>query len=309
MIVSNVTLFGNDEERWRAVRDRDDAADGHFCYVVRTTGVYSRPSCVARPARRENILFFGTIQKARAAGYRPCRRCRPDEPDLAERYADVVTTACRVIEKSLDPPSLDQLARTVGFSRFHFHRLFKAFTGVTPHAYLSARRARRVRYELSHAESVSDAIYNSGFSSTGHFYAASSAILGMTPTEFRSGGRGVAIHIAVDTSSLGPVLVAVTDKGVCAVLIGDDHATLRRDLERMFPHADYTDLDASFAATIGAALAEAEPTGLGRELLPADIRTVVMQERIYQAVRGVPRHLPDAGLGSLRSGTGDPVLA
>jgi AraC family transcriptional regulator of adaptative response/methylated-DNA-[protein]-cysteine methyltransferase len=298
--VSNATLFGNGEERWRAVRDRDDDADGHFCYVVRTTGVYSRPSCVARPARRENILFFGTIQEARAAGYRPCRRCRPDEPDLAERYAAVVTKACRVIEMSLEPPSLDQLARTVGFSRFHFHRLFKAFTGVTPHAYLAAGRARRVRYELCHADSVADAIYNSGFNSTGHFYAACSAILGMTPTEFRAGGRGVVIQVATDRSPLGPVLVAVTGKGVCAVLTGVEHTTLRHDLERMFPHACYADLDPYRTARIGAVLGETTQARLGHELLPHDIRTVAMQERIHQALRGVQPRLPEMACSRTR---------
>jgi AraC family transcriptional regulator of adaptative response/methylated-DNA-[protein]-cysteine methyltransferase len=277
--------FSTDDERWRAVRDRDESADGHFYYVVRTTGVYSRPSCVARSARRENILFFTAIEQARAAGYRPCRRCRPDEPDLTQRYATAVTKACRLIEESAEPPSLDELARRVGFSRFHFHRVFKSFTGVTPHAYLAAGRASKVRLELPRADRVSDAIYSSGFNSNGHFYAASTDILGMTPTAFRSGGRGVSIRFVIKESTLGPVLVAATPKGACAVLIGEDRAALRRELRTMFPRAELIESDPSFAAAVGEVLARAEPPELGRELLPADVRAVALRERVRQALR------------------------
>ncbi|MGH3873070.1 MAG: bifunctional transcriptional activator/DNA repair enzyme AdaA [Pseudonocardiaceae bacterium] len=280
--------YASDDQRWRAVQERDEQADGHFYSVVRTTGVYSRPSCVARPARRENVLFFSTVEQARAAGYRPCRRCRPDEPDLREHYASTVTKACRVIDESAEPPSLDELARTVGFSRFHFHRMFKALTGVTPHAYLSAGRACRVRRELSRAETVSDAIYSSGFNSNGHFYAASSEILGMTPTSFRSGGHGAMIRFVVGKCSLGPVLVAIADKGVCAVLLGKDRHALPRQLAELFPAADFVDPDSSLIELVTETLRRAEPPVLGRTSLPADVLGVALQQRVRQALRDVP---------------------
>ncbi|MGH3795679.1 MAG: bifunctional transcriptional activator/DNA repair enzyme AdaA [Pseudonocardiaceae bacterium] len=277
--------YVSDDQRWRAVQERDEQADGHFYYVVRTTGVYSRPSCVARSARRENILFFPTVDEARAAGYRPCRRCRPEEPDLHEHYAAAITKACRVIDESAQPPSLDELARAVGLSRFHLHRVFKGFTGVTPHAYLSAGRARRVRRELSRAATVSDAIYSSGFNSNGHFYAASTEILGMTPTSFRSGGRGAMIRFVVGECSLGPVLVAVADKGVCAVLLGEDG--LQRRLAELFPAADLAEPDPSFVELVTEALHRAEPPALGRTLLPPDVLGVALRQRVRHLLRDV----------------------
>ncbi len=282
------TAYASDDQRWRAVQERDEQADGHFYYLVRTTGVYSRPSCVARSAQRKNILFFSTVGEARAAGYRPCRRCRPDEPDPNEHYARAVTKACRVIDESVEPPSLDELARAVGFSRFHFHRMFKAFTGLTPHAYLSAGRACRVRRELSRAETVSDAIYSSGFNSNGHFYAMSSEILGMTPTSFRFGGHGTVISVVVRECSLGPVLVAVADKGVCAVLLGKGGDALRRQLAELFPAADFVDPDSSFVELVTEALHRAEPPALGRALLPADVQSVALRQRVRQALRELP---------------------
>lgn len=212
---ATTSRYETDEERWRAVRDGDEAADGTFYYVVRTTGIYSRPSCVARLARRENVEFHSTLEEVRALGYRPCRRCHPDEPEQNRYYADTVARACLLMDGALTPPNLDAVARSAGYSRFHFHRMFKSLTGVTPYAYWTAVRARRVRAELIGARTVSDAIYQAGFNSNGQFYAASSAILGMTPQEFRAGGAGVRIRSAVGTTSLGQVLVAATGKG-CA---------------------------------------------------------------------------------------------
>lgn len=280
--------YSTEDERWRAVRDRDSAADGYFVFVVRTTGLYSRPSCVARSARRENVVYFATIEQARAAGYRPCRRCRPDEPDLSRQYAAAVTRACRIVEESAHPLNLDDIARKVGFSRFHFHRVFKAYTGITPHAYLAARRAHKVRRELARTARVSDAIYSSGFSSNGHFYAASTEILGMTPTEFRSGGEGVTIRYATEKCSLGSTLVAASSRGTCAVLIGDDAAALLDELREQFPRAELVGSDPSFAGTVAAALVHAEPPVCGRGLLPARVQGVALQQRLRQALREAP---------------------
>src|ERR671934_2660817 len=179
-----------DDGRWRAVQRRDRAADGTFVYCVRTTGVYCRPSCAARLPRRENVMFYATCADAERAGFRPCKRCRPNAPALAEAHATVVARACRLIEQAEEPPTLDALAQAAGMSRFHFHRVFKAVTGVTPRAYAAAHRTRRVRETLAHAGTVTEAIYDAGFNSNGRFYATSSEVLGMTPTNFRAGGAG-----------------------------------------------------------------------------------------------------------------------
>ena len=229
--------FSTDDARWEAVRRRDRAADGVFYYSVLTTGVYCRPSCASRLARRDNVAFHATCEAAEAAGFRPCKRCRPNEASVAERHASAVANACRVIEEAEEPPDLDALARTAGMSRFYFHRVFKAVTGVTPKAYADAHRAERVRDELAQGATVTEAIYGAGFNSSGRFYAASPDLLGMTPTEFRSGGNGASIRFAVGECSLGSILVAATDKGVCAILLGDDPDTLVRDLQDRFPRA------------------------------------------------------------------------
>src|SRR5262245_58632737 len=177
------SLF-DDDARWKAVKRRDRAADGAFVCAVRTTGVYCRPSCAARLPRRENVEFHATCAAAERAGFRPCRRCRPNEHAPAERLASAIAKACRMIEPAEEVPSLDTLAAAAGLSRFHFHRLFKRVTGVTPKAYAQAHRSRLVRDELGRSETVTQAIYGAGFNSSGRFYETSSDLLGMTPTAF-----------------------------------------------------------------------------------------------------------------------------
>ncbi|MER5772203.1 helix-turn-helix domain-containing protein [Streptomyces sp. NPDC001985] len=204
--------------------------------------------------------------------------------DDHENWRAVVCRVCRLMDASDAVSSLDELARSAGYSRFHFHRMFKAFTGVTPHEYMAAGRARRVRAELRRADTVSEAIYNSGFNSNGRFYAVSADILGMTPGSFRSGGRGTAIHYAVGTSSLGAVLVATADRGVCAVLIGDRAEALRWRLGERFPHARLVGTDPVHTRAVRDALSRAEPPRLGREL-PAGVRRVAMAQRIRQLMR------------------------
>lgn len=306
----SASRYETDEERWRAVRDGDGAADGKFYYVVRTTGIYSRPSCVARLARRENVEFHSTLEEVRARGYRPCRRCHPDEPEQNRYYADTVARACLLMDGALTPPNLDAVARTAGYSRFHFHRMFKSLAGVTPYAYWTAVRARRVRAELIGARTVSDAIYQAGFNSNGQFYAASSAILGMTPQEFRAGGAGVRIRSAVGTTSLGPVLVAATAKGVCAILSDagtgpGTAAALRARLTSLFPHAAHAEDDPAFGMLVSQALTRAELPDSGRELLPPTALRICLRERIRQeltplgATTPAPKHDP---IATLRAG-------
>src|SRR6266571_5180329 len=223
--------FASDAERWAAVRRKDRDADGVFFYSVRTTGVYCRPSCAARLARRENVRFHASCEEAEAAGFRPCKRCRPNEAALAVRRAAAMAKACRLIETAEEMPNLASLAASAGMSRFHFHRVFKTVTGVTPKAYAAAHRARRVREALPQSSTVTEAIYGAGFNSSGPFYAESGQVLGMTPARFRSGGSGAAIRFAVGECSLGSILVAATDKGVCAILLGDKPEALVRELE------------------------------------------------------------------------------
>ena len=234
---STSPVFGSDEARWDAVVDRDRAADGVFSSSVRTTGVYCRPSCGARLPRRENVAFHVSCEDAEQSGFRPCKRCRPDQPAREDQHAAAVAKACRLIEAADELPSLDQLAAAVGMSNFHFHRVFKALAGVTPKAYATAQRAQRVRTELSRGGSVTEAIYNAGFNSNGRFYAASSDVLGMKPDTFRSGGDGETIRFAVGECSLGSVLVAATVQGVCAITLGDDPDALVQDLQRRFSNA------------------------------------------------------------------------
>ena len=277
----------SDAARLEAVRRRDPAADDRFVYSVRTTGVYCRPSCAARPARVENIAFHATPQAAQAAGFRPCRRCRPDEPPRAVREAGLVASACRLIEQAETPPDLAGLAQAVGLSPHHFHRLFKRITGLTPKAYADAHRTQRVRTELSAGASVTTALYDAGFNSSGRFYAAADGMLGMTPTRFRDGGAQAQIRYAVGDSSLGLVLAAATDTGVCAILLGEDAEPLIADLRARFPRAELVPGDAAFEATVTAVVQAVEQPGLGLDL-PLDIRGTAFQQRVWQALRQIP---------------------
>ena len=280
-------VFDDETARWLAVVNRDRKADGHFFYLVRTTGVYCRPSCASRRARREHVRFHRTGADAERAGFRPCKRCRPGEPALAQQRAVVVATACRVIERAETPPSLDVLAGAAGMSRFHFHRVFKSLTGVTPKGYAAAHRARRVREELARRSTVTEAIYGAGFNSSGRFYATTSGVLGMTPTSFRSGGTGTSMHFAVGECSLGSILVAATDKGVCAIFLGDDPDALLRELQDRFPRAQLVGGDSDFERTVARVVGLVETPALGLDL-PLDVRGTAFQQRVWEALCDIP---------------------
>src|SRR5215831_16421545 len=279
--------FANDEARWEAVVRRDRTADGAFYYAVQTTGVYCRPSCAARLARREHVRFHATCAEAEQAGFRPCKRCRPHEPALAAQHAAAVTKACHLIEATEDMPNLDALAEAAGMSRFHFHRIFKTITGVTPKAYAAAHRAQRVRDELARTDTVTEAVYSAGFHSNGRFYATSSEVLGMTPTNFRSGGHGASIRFAVGVCSLGSILVAATDKGVCAIMLGDDPDVLVRDLQDRFPKARLIGGDTDFEQLVAKVVGFVEAPALGLDL-PLDVQGTAFQQRVWQALRAIP---------------------
>ena len=279
--------FTSDDDRWSAILRRDPAADGAFFYSVRSTGVYCRPSCAARLPRRSNVSFHRTTSDAERAGFRPCKRCRPNEAPLAARRAADVAKACRLIEQSETMPTLDALAGSVGMSRFHFHRVFKAVTGLTPQAYAAAHRASRVREELRQSPTVTDAIYGAGFNSNGRFYATAGKVLGMTPTDFRAGGSGASIRFAIGECSLGSILVAASEKGVCAILLGDNPHALARDLQDRFPNATLTGGDAEFDAWVAKVLGFVEVPRLGLDL-PLDVRGTAFQQRVWRALSEIP---------------------
>ena len=282
-----IQQFVSDQDRWSAVVRRDAAADDVFYYSVSTTGVYCRPSCASRLARRQHVQFHATREAAERAGFRPCKRCRPDQPRQAERQAAAIAKACRLIEQTEELPSLDELAAAAGMSRFYFHRVFKAITGLTPKAYAAAHRANRVRRELTRTSRVTDAIYEAGFNSSGRFYATSSKVLGMTPRDFRAGGPGASIRFAVGECTLGSILVAASERGICAILLGDDADALARDLQDRFPKAHLIGGDTQFEHWMAQVVGFVEAPRLGLDL-PLDIRGTAFQQRVWQALSEVP---------------------
>ncbi|HTI67680.1 MAG TPA: bifunctional DNA-binding transcriptional regulator/O6-methylguanine-DNA methyltransferase Ada [Caulobacteraceae bacterium] len=272
---------------WAAVVARDPKADGRFFYSVRTTGVYCRPSCAARRANPGNVGFHATAEAAEAAGFRPCKRCKPDQPPLAAQHAALAARACRLIEAAETPPGLDALAQAVGMSPHHFHRVFKAVTGLTPRDYAAAHRAGKVREQLAAGGAVTEALYEAGFNSSSRFYEASGAMLGMTPGAYRAGGAQAEIRFAVAECSLGSILTAATDKGVCAIFLGDDPQALVNELQDRFPKARLTPGDAGFEETVARVVALVEAPALGLDL-PLDVRGTAFQQRVWRALQAIP---------------------
>ncbi|HVV72703.1 MAG TPA: bifunctional DNA-binding transcriptional regulator/O6-methylguanine-DNA methyltransferase Ada [Verrucomicrobiae bacterium] len=281
------TRYANDQERWGAVVSRDPAADGSFYYSVKTTGVYCRPSCNSRSPLREHVQFHDSSEEAERAGFRACKRCRPNGPALEDEYAEKVARACRAIEGAETLPTLNELARLAGMSRFHFHRIFTRFTGLTPKAYAQAQRAERLRRGLSARNTVTEALYESGFNSSGRFYAESSRILGMKPTQFRKGGSGEKIQFSVNPCSLGYVLAAASQKGVCAIFLGDAPEKLRAELKARFREALLIPADRGFDRTVKAVLRLVE-TPAASLSLPLDIRGTAFQQRVWRALAEIP---------------------
>jgi AraC family transcriptional regulator, regulatory protein of adaptative response / methylated-DNA-[protein]-cysteine methyltransferase len=275
------------DPRWASVLARSPAADGSFFYSVKTTGVYCRPSCAARLARPENVRFHGTRQEAEQAGFRPCRRCKPDQPSLSDQHAAMATEACRLIETSEGIPSLEALATHAGMSVFHFHRIFKAVMGLTPREYATARRGERMRGELTRGRTVTAAIYESGYSSNAQFYGESRQVLGMSPSIYRTGGANADIRFAVGECSLGSILVAQSEIGVCAILLGDDPDALVRDLQDRFPKATLIGADTEFEQLVSRVVGFIEVPGLGLNL-PLDVRGTAFQQRVWQALQEIP---------------------
>jgi AraC family transcriptional regulator, regulatory protein of adaptative response / methylated-DNA-[protein]-cysteine methyltransferase len=278
---------GCGERCWDAVCSRDRRADGSFVYAVKTTGIYCRPSCGARPPKRENVLFFAAAQFAAAVGFRPCKRCGPDDSLADPQHCELVLRACRAIASSESHLPLARLAAEAGFSPHHFHRVFKEVTGLTPGAFRQAVRARRMEAALQSEASVTAAIYEAGYGSPARFYAQAAARLGMAPASFRRGAPGERIRYSVAPCFLGVVLIAATERGVCAIEFGDAADALVEGLRGRFPNAHLAPADDAFSAWIDAVLRYLDhPQGLLD--LPLDIQGTVFQWRVWRALQTIP---------------------
>jgi AraC family transcriptional regulator of adaptative response/methylated-DNA-[protein]-cysteine methyltransferase len=273
--------------KWTAVVKRDASADGRFVYAVRTTGVYCRPSCPARPPLRRNVSFFATSADATAAGFRACKRCQPDGASPGALTADLVQRACAIIAAAETAPLLEDLAAGLGLSPFHFHRIFKAATGITPKAYFNAERARRMRKEIDDGASITSAIYGAGYGSSSRFYETAGARLGMRPRDYRQGAAGECLRFAIGDCSLGAILVAATKRGIAAIEFGDDPAMLLAALQSRFPNANLIGADPDFDALVAAVVAHVERPVRAIDL-PLDIRGTAFQEQVWQALRAIP---------------------
>src|SRR5471032_1877283 len=271
-----ISAYVTDDERWQALQARDARADAVFVYAVRTTGVYCRPSASARLPKRENVEFFDSPEAAEAAGYRASRRARGDQTSAAAERTALVARACRLIEDAETALNLDDLAARAGMSSFHFHRVFKAETGLTPKAYASASRARRLRAELVFPNtSVTDAIYDAGFNSNSRFYETSDQLLGMRARDYRAGGVGAVIRFAVGQCSLG------------AILLDDDPDALARGLQDQFPKAQLIGCDGEFEQLVAQVVGFIEAPAIGLNL-PLDVQGTALQERVWLALREIP---------------------
>ncbi|MDQ7988268.1 MAG: bifunctional DNA-binding transcriptional regulator/O6-methylguanine-DNA methyltransferase Ada [Candidatus Dactylopiibacterium sp.] len=276
-----------DEARWAAVCARDAGADGAFVYAVLTTGVYCRPSCHARRARRENVRFFEAPADAERAGFRACLRCRPAAAPRAQREAALVAQACHLIETAEGIPDLAALAARLGVGVSPLQRLFKAHLGLTPRAYAAGLRAGRVRGALRGGAPVSAALFEAGFQAGSRFYAQADAMLGMSPARFRAGGKGERIRFALARCALGALLVAASERGLCAIALGDSPEALLRDFQDDFHAAQLVGADEPFEAWVAQVvrLVETPALGLG---LPLDLRGTVFQLRVWRALGEIP---------------------
>lgn len=287
-IMSNLmeTHFSTEQTRWEAIRQRDAAAEGHFFYGVKTTGVYCRPTCSSRLPNRENVQFFTTGDEAQAAGFRPCKRCQPQFA-TQDDHTVLIQQACERIAAATTPPSLDELAAAAGLSPSYFHRLFKAKTGVTPKQYALAHRHHQLHDRLQQDNSVTEAMYNAGYGSSSRLYEQSKALLGMKPSQFRQGAAGQQIQFAVTPCYLGWVLVAGTTKGICAIELGDQPEMLQTRLQERFPLADLQEGAAAFRQWVQQVLAFLEAPGDWLDL-PLDIQGTAFQRRVWLALRDIP---------------------
>jgi AraC family transcriptional regulator of adaptative response/methylated-DNA-[protein]-cysteine methyltransferase len=274
-------------DRWTAVLERDTTAVGRFVYAVRSTGVFCHPNCPSRRPNRSNVRFFDSASEAESAGYRACKRCRPNQTPSFDPVAKQLTLACRFIEEAENGPSLSEIASHVGLSPFYLHRTFRNRLGVTPKQYTSARRALRLKMQLALGERVADAIYAAGYGACGRCYAQAAEILGMTPKQYRNHGEGRDIRFATASCVLGRVLVAVTKKGICHIALGNDDSTLAVELLARLPAARQVARDKELQELLTAVVSLIESPAKD-VAFPLDIRGTAFQQKVWLALRAIP---------------------
>jgi AraC family transcriptional regulator of adaptative response/methylated-DNA-[protein]-cysteine methyltransferase len=281
-----------DEHYWQAVLSRDNTADGTFVYAVRSTGIYCIPSCASRRPKREQVVFFARPEAAEEAGFRACRRCRPREATVYELQGEMVQQACRFIEKHIDSHldgtvTLEALGKEVSVSPYHFQRVFKRVMGITPRQYAQAYRLGLLKQQLKEGEQVTMALYNAGYGSSSRLYEQAPAQLGMTPSTYRQGGKGMRIGYTIVDCPLGRLLIAATEKGICAICLGDEDAVLETALFNEYPAAEIQRNGVELSQWVGVLLRHLS----GQELqldLPIDVQATAFQWRVWQALRAIP---------------------
>lgn len=281
------TRQDNDDERWAAILKRDASRDGEFVFAVKTTGIYCRPSCPSRRPKRQNVEFFALNAEAEKASYRPCRRCKPGEMSVEQKNALAVETACRLMQDCRSATKLEDLATAARLSPFHFHRIFKQHTGMTPKQYAKTLQNSRVRQSLRSEESMTAAIYEAGFESPGRFYERAVKVLGMSPVDYRYGGRGQAIWYSLAQTSLGLVLIAGTAKGICSIRFGESEAALAAELQSLFPKARIMRASNEMAGIVAKTVAHIDRPAPSFAL-PLDIQGTVFQHQVWTALQDIP---------------------
>jgi AraC family transcriptional regulator of adaptative response/methylated-DNA-[protein]-cysteine methyltransferase len=272
---------------WDAVTGRDRALDGVFFYAVRTTGVYCRPSCPSRRPRPENVVFFRTRTGAERAGFRPCKRCKPERDIQIDANAQIVEKVCRYIDTHPDQPAtLEKLSGAIGLSPFHLHRTFKALTGITPRAYADSRRLESLKAGLREGHSVTRSLYDAGYGSSSRLYERASAQLGMTPSRYRKQGSGVTIRYSIAETPIGRLLLAATARGICSIQFGDSDTTLEGALRREYPQAEIVRTDKQLTGWVRAVRNRIRGDNTGS--LPLDIRATAFQRLVWEQLRAIP---------------------
>jgi AraC family transcriptional regulator of adaptative response/methylated-DNA-[protein]-cysteine methyltransferase len=284
----NLVTNQENEVFWEALLKRDARFDGRFFFGVASTKIYCRPSCSARHPRRDRVSFFASAEAAEEAGFRACKRCRPQQPRLVDPHTTMVQQACRLIEENLDEPlNLEELGRQVGFSSFHLQRTFKNIMGVSPREYAQVCRTNRFKSGVREGKSLTTAMYDAGYGSSSRLYERADAELGMTPATYSRGGANTKIKYITAKSKLGYILVATTPKGLCAVTLGDEVKALELNLRSEFPLAEIRRDDSASAHAVDEIIAYLE--GRQKDLsLPLDIRATAFQRQVWQALRSIP---------------------
>lgn len=272
---------------WDAVSERNRAMDGVFYYAVRTTGVYCRPSCPSRRPRPENVVFFQTRAGAERAGFRPCKRCKPERDARLDANSEIVEKVCRYIDTHPDaPPTLDALSAAIGLSPFHLHRTFKALTGITPRAYADSRRLQSLKSGLREGHSVTRSMYDAGYGSSSRLYERASSQLGMTPSRYRKQGSGVIIRFTIAATPVGRMLLAATERGICSIQFGDSDRALENGLREEYPQAEVIRADKPLAARVHAIRDRIRGENGGS--LPLDIRATAFQRLVWEQLQAIP---------------------